>query len=456
MRIEDLKNKKTAVYGYGREGRSMLKLLKLRQPGAEIGLLNDTPLADDVLSIPGIKVYTGKDALSRLADFDVIIKSPGVSPYRPELMDAKARGVYFTSATRLWFAEHPHAKTVCITGTKGKSTAAGLTACLLRHAGLRTALGGNIGMPVFDIPEDPAPDIWVLELSSYQTYDFDGFPSLSVLLNLFPEHLDWHGDTETYFRDKLNLLEPRRNGGIVLNRADETGAPRVGPGETGKTGQKRFYFNDAAGIHVTDDTIYEGACALAPADILKLPGRHNLSNLCAALTIVRALGIAPETCIDAVADFRALPHRLCLLGEKAGLRYVDDSISTIPQSAKAAVEAFPGQAVTILLGGYERGLPWAEVAGFMVARPVHAIISMGENGPRIAQMVRQAIETLAPAAPPHLYAAESLSHAVKLAGKTTPRGGVVLLSPGSPSYGEFLNFQERGKAFAEAAGLVQK
>jgi UDP-N-acetylmuramoylalanine--D-glutamate ligase len=190
-----------------------------------------------------------------------------------------------------------------------------------------------------------------------------------------------------------------------------------------------------------------------PTAACRLPGAHNLSNLCAALTVIRAAGIDPLDCAAAVASFQALPHRLSKLGASGGLEFIDDSISTTPQSATAALAAFAGRRVTLLLGGYERHLDWRKAADF-IAQQAHAVVTMGSNGGRIAQAIREAIAARELAAPPKLIETADLPAAVAAAIATTPPGGIVLLSPGSPSYGEFNNFQERGAAFARAAGLA--
>ncbi|MEM7018576.1 MAG: UDP-N-acetylmuramoyl-L-alanine--D-glutamate ligase [Pseudomonadota bacterium] len=435
MRIADLKNKNVAIFGYGREGRAVLNAIRHLLPEQPLTILNDTPL--EIERPPQTELYVGNDANKRLTDFDVLIKSPGVSLYRPELQSALVQGVTLTSQTRLWFAEHPEAKTICITGTKGKSTTSSLLAHVLNSVGIDTALGGNIGQALFDIPASPKPERWVIELSSYQCADFDGSPDISVLLNLFPEHLDWHGDVETYCHDKLNLLrQPAEQ--RVLNRQDKTGPKMLGWPDNAA------YFNGDDGFHVTDNCVYDDSTLLFKAEQCQLRGEHNLSNICAVLTVARLLDIDPTHCIDALTTFEGLPHRLHILGKHAGLTYVDDSISTTPQSTLAAIQAFQASAVTVLVGGYDRGLDWQETAQHLASQPVNAVITMGDNGPRIAETLRQHGLTA-------IHEVDTLSEAVALAKGITPANGVVLLSPGSPSYGQFENFQARGRKFAVCA-----
>ncbi len=445
MKLQALNEKKIAVFGYGREGRSVLQALRRQCPDRPITILNDTPLK---LDLPHVDVCTGESVAQRLQDFEVVIKSPGISAYRPDILAAQQAGVQFTSATHVWCAEHPQATTVCVTGTKGKSTTTSLIAHLLQATGMRVALGGNIGQPLLDIPDTPAPDVWVLELSSYQTSDFDTHPStqasISILLNLFPEHLDWHGDVETYFRDKLKLLKHTTQGVRILNATDpltQIHAQHLEPCN---------YFNSAAGFHHDGEQVFQGTQPLLPLKDFPLNGAHNASNLCAAFTVVQRLGVEVSSCLSAVSDFQGLPHRLQILGDQQGRTYVDDSISTTPQSAQAAVQAFPKRVVTLLLGGYERGLDWVELAQFATQRPIQTIITLPDNGARIAAILRE----YCPAnACPKIFEAENMHKAIAQAQFLTPVGGMVILSPGAPSYGQFENYQERGQCFAKAAGF---
>jgi UDP-N-acetylmuramoylalanine--D-glutamate ligase len=433
--MHTLHNKNTAIFGLGREGWASYRAIRRLFPHKPLTVLNDTPLSETdsaaLAQDAHVCVITGAAARDTLDNFDVIIKSPGISPYCSAFQAARDR---LTSATRLWFAAHPDAHPLCITGTKGKSTSASLLAQALRAAGKRVNLGGNIGLPVWDLDENA--DFWVLELSSYQTSDLDAQPGVSVLLNLYPEHTDWHGDAVTYFRDKLNLLVQTAALPKIVNAADAN-TVRLLPEL-----DNYYYFNRNDGFHVKAGAILRGADLILPANRLALPGAHNLSNLCAVLTTLAVLNIDLNTAmLDSLCEFRGLPHRLFVLGEKNGVRYIDDSISTTPQSTIAALSAFAGTPLTLLVGGYERQLDWTPLATFLADSPIHAVIAMGANGRRI-------LDTLG-----FGEYRESLAEALRLAQDTTPPGGTVLLSPGAPSYGQFNNFQARGRKFAELAGF---
>ena len=451
MRIRDFSGKKVAIWGVGQEGRSVCRLLRNRLPELHITLLNDAPvspeLETEIGNDPALFLKIGDDAIKSLYSSDIVVKSPGISLYRPEISKAKQQGTCFTSATRLWFAEHPGEKTICITGTKGKSTTTALTAHLLKSAGLSIEMGGNIGVPITDLfDKTSAPDAWIFELSSYQTSDFDGFPEIAVLLNLFPEHLDWHGSLERYYQDKLNLVKNVAGEKTVLNHSD----PILSALSIGTKGP--VWFNHPDGFHAAGGHICRGKDRLYSSDKIRLPGPHNLSNVCAALTIAEMMGIDPISLIGAISEFSGLPHRLKQVGDKAGVRYVDDSISTTPQSAIAALNSFPNQRVTLLLGGFDRGLDMNGLARFLATTPCHAVITMPDSGPRIAEAIRAA-EHAAGVPAMTLAEADDLKQAVEIAGKITPTGGVVLLSPAAPSYGRFGDYRERGNAFAKYSGF---
>jgi UDP-N-acetylmuramoyl-L-alanine---L-glutamate ligase len=445
MKIDELKQKKVALYGFGREGQAVLAAIRQRLPNLPITILNDSPLSE---TPENIEIITGDDVANALQTFDIIIKSPGISAYRPEIIAAKQKGVIFTSSTRLWFAENQDKTTICVTGTKGKSTTSSLIAHLLREQGLKINLGGNLGIPLWELPTDPAPDIWVIELSSYQTSDFDAQPTIRVLLNLFPEHLDWHGDVDTYFNDKTRLFTAKTDSLSILNANDEN--TRLYLHDLKNT----IYFNELKNIHFDQKNIFDGKSWLFNANSLKLAGEHNLSNLCAALSVVKALNIDPQKCKNALSTFSSLPHRLHILGEKQNITYIDDSISTTPQSALAAVKSFDNQWITLLVGGYERGLDWEEVAHFAMQRPIQTIITMPNNGARIFEFLSHFKEKNDSTADfPNLLMANDLQEAVMLAKKATPPNGMIILSPGAPSYGCFKDFQERGRAFAQFCGF---
>jgi UDP-N-acetylmuramoylalanine--D-glutamate ligase len=448
VKISDLADRRVAIWGYGREGRSALGALRWRLPRQPLALLCSVAEAADAefLDDPNLEIIAGEPDVDTLARFEVVIKSPGISPYLSPAREAAARGVTFTSGSALWFAEHPEALTVCITGTKGKSTTAALTAHLLRSAGHRTALCGNIGMPLLDLLDvEPAPDYWVIELSSFQARDAL-LPDVAVLLNLFPEHLDWHGSEDRYYADKLWLAREAMPERVVLNAADDRLAALKLPGADVR------WFSGVAGWHARGRELYRGAERVLDLGELRLPGSHNHRNLCAALTVLEALELDAMALAPAARSFQPLPHRLQGLGVRDGIEYVNDSISTTPHASVAALECFANRRVAVIVGGYDRGLDWSVFEEHIARHPPVAIITQGQNGPRIHTQ----LGGLARKAAFELRACDELDAAVRMAERLLGGNGVVLLSPGAPSFPRYKDYIERGRHFAALAGFDPK
>ena len=448
MRAADIKGRRVAIWGLGREGRAAIAFLRRHNPGLPLLLLDDA--ADNGLApgslAEGIEYAFGPDRIaSALDNIDIIVKSPGVSLYRREIQCARAKGIHLTSLLNLWFAERFEVRTVCVTGTKGKSTTASLIAHILTELGRRVALVGNIGIPITGI-DDAGAEIAVIEVSSYQAADFDGLCDIAVLTSFYPEHIDWHLSVENYFRDKINLLNRSRHR-IVQHAAAEI----VDRFVVGSAVRQNF-FDDAGSIHCRGTEIFDGAIEIGRVRNPYLARPHNLSNLCAALSVAKSLGLDPAAALDAASGFHALPHRQQELGEIGGVLFVDDSISTIPESALAALAVYAGREITLILGGHDRGLDYGQLVQTLVGGAARAVICLGDSGERIYSLARE----LARRQPEPLcliHRARSMADAVAYARQVTPPGGVVLLSPAAPSYGEYRDYIERGHDFAAKVGL---
>ncbi len=451
MRISELAGRRVAVWGGGREGRAAIACLRQHAPPAELTLLDEgaaDPAADAALAGEGVRVVRGSDALRALDACEVVVRSPGVSLYREEITRARARGVAFTSGTALWFADAAGVDTVAITGSKGKSTTSHLTAALLRAVRPDVELAGNMGVALL-AQYPPRPGVtYVVELSSYQTAEFAGPATVGVVLNLYPEHLDWHGGVERYFADKLRLVEDGHARTAVLNARDANTAAHV------RRRDGVLWFESPDGFHVEGEHLCHCGTRVVAEPEMRLRGVHNLRNAAAALTVVDALGHPWRDALDALKSVGPLRHRLTPLGERDGVLCVDDSISTIPQSAIAALDAWRGRRVTLLVGGHDRGLDYAPLAAHLRERPDVAVVGMSASGPRIVEQVRAALAGTPDAGTRVVETAHDLPEAVAIARRVTPAGGVILLSPAAPSYGEFRNFEERGDAFAKLCGFA--
>jgi len=435
------------LWGAGREAASAYRALSSAYPPRAFLVFSDTPVSEaeraEFTGGAAVRFADGPDGISELASCEVVIRSPGISRYRPELDDLRKAGVRLSTATNLWMAEHTDERVLAVTGTKGKSTTASLLAHLARAEGTRTVLAGNIGEPLLDhlTPSQPV-DLWVLELSSYQAADLERSPLAAVVLNLYPEHIDWHGSHERYYADKLNVLRDRDRVLGVLNARD----PRL---RALRAPAKTVWFGGEDSYDTRDGAIVLDGETVLSADASPLRGEHNALNISAALSALAALEMPVSDPARALAGFRSLAHRLQQIAVADGLRYFDDGISTTPQSTIAALRALSGERVALIAGGFDRVQDYAQLAQVILEENLAAVIGLPDTGERLlAAIDHSAGENGALA--PRLQLAESIEQAVQLAAGSLTDGGVVLLSPAAPSYGAFRNFEERSQRFLDA------
>ncbi|SCE93381.1 UDP-N-acetylmuramoylalanine--D-glutamate ligase [Micromonospora viridifaciens] len=442
MRLSDLRGRHVAVWGAGREGRAAVIAIAAHGPAGLVAVDDSA----NFLSLPwegpvaaAAPLVTGEEGFARLAAADVVVRSPGVPSTHPWMVELRRRAVPVTQGSALWMADHGD-RTVGVTGSKGKSTTSSLISHLLTAMDRPNVFGGNIGVPLLDLPEAP---LYVLELSSYQCADLADSPRVAVVTALFPEHLDAHGGEREYYRDKLNLIAHGPHT-VVVNGAD----PRLAL-ELGDRAAVRAGLPDATHVasgpdgtpwfHLRDTPLF-------PRGVLPLVGRHNESNLCVALAVLDALGVdvvgRKDSLAVAVAGFQGLAHRLTEIPDPSGITFVDDTLATSPYAAMHAIDAYEGRPLTVIVGGTDRGLDYTPLRDHLAEREI-TVIGIPDSGPRI-------VEALAGLSGVRTELAEDLVAAVGLSRKLTPAGGVVLLSPAAPSYGRFRNFEHRSEVFAQA------
>nr|VFJ42772.1 MAG: UDP-N-acetylmuramoylalanine--D-glutamate ligase [Candidatus Kentron sp. DK] len=433
-----------AIIGFGQEGRALLNLLVTHCPDVSVAVLNEGRIEPSVKeryrNNGRVAFFDEVDCLKRLPEYAQAFRSPGVSIYREELQDAIKRGVRISSSAQLWHDLHTRDFKIIVTGTKGKSTTSALLSCVLAGCGEDAILAGNIGIPLADfVVSGRSHRYWIVEMSSYQLSDFSGDPEIAVLTNLYPEHIDWHRGIDNYFRDKTRIFSGLKKGRAVLNRRD---------GNTGKwieNSSGAVYFNDPDGFSVTEQGISYQNRHVISRDGLAIKGDHNLGNVCAALSVTNLLGIPWEEAIRHMGRFRGLPHRMEVVAEKDGVTYVDDSIATIPEATMNAIKVFLPRPITLLVGGYDRGLDWKAFAGWLARSVVHAVIGLPETGWAIVDHMWAA---KAPAeGGVSGIRAEGMEEAMSWSRRITPRDGVVLLSPAAPSYNRYQDYQARGRHF---------
>jgi UDP-N-acetylmuramoyl-L-alanine---L-glutamate ligase len=414
------------LYGAGREALSTRAFLKSRHPDLKVFVTVDSGAAD----IPDTEQIATDDLSTAIADrrFGLIVKSPGVSRYKPVFDLARASGIPVTSNLNLWGATYRHNRTVvAITGTKGKSTTATLTHLMLTRSGIDAGLAGNVGLAPLEIADKHA--VVVFELSSYQTADMNFLPDVAALTNLYPEHVDWHGSVERYYVDKLNLID--RDGSFAV----ALGAAARGNALVAKA--VRDHRRLLPDLTQEQSLVIENAVARS-----RLRGAHNLDNALLAAQIALGIGGSFDGILQGIAAFRPLPHRL----EEhrfGAVTVVNDSISTTPEATKAALAAYPGRRIALIAGGHERQQDYAELATLLAGRGVTTLVTLPVTGQRLAQATR----TVAPDI--DVVEGSDLDAAIAtLAGKQA-QFDTIILSPGAPSYNQFKNFEERGARFVD-------
>jgi UDP-N-acetylmuramoylalanine--D-glutamate ligase len=419
----DLAGARVGIFGFGMEGRTTL---------ARLATLGATPatIVDDEPVDPSV-VVTGEGGLDALLGCEVVVKAPGISRYRDDVVALVDAGVEVVGALGLWLEEHGAPGVVGVTGTKGKSTTVNIAGHLARGLGRRPFVGGNIGRPPWDPAVDwSAHDLVVVEVSSYQATDLWSSPEVAVVTSLHEDHLDWHGSVERYYADKLSLCG-HPGGRITLANGDD----------------ERLRARGAA--LRPDPTWVAGGDPEPWTEAFGLRGRHNRVNARLAAAALAALGVDgaddPDRLAAAARGYEPLPHRLTTVAEVNGVEYVDDSLSTNVLPTIAALEVFAGRPVALLAGGHDRRIDYEPLASYLAARAAPTLlVALPPSGVRIGEAAR--------AAGVEVVDADDMTDAVAAAGAWCrgAGGGVVLLSPAAPSYGVYRNHVERADAFAAA------
>ena len=427
MRLSELNGKRVIILGTGREGAAAAEYLD--GIAGSIAATSDTPV--DGFRVP---VLVSPDPGSVVAGYDIAVKSPGMSPRHPLVAYLLAAGMPVTSGTDLWMNEN-FATTTGITGSKGKST----TSSLIKHLTPGSVLGGNIGIPLLAL--EPAART-IVELSSYQCQSLTRSPDVAVVTSLFPDHLDWHGTEEQYYTDKLNIVEhsPRV---VIANGEDERLVGRLATHDVQWVGgENRYRIADRNGV----DWITRGTEPIVPRSHLKLLGRHNALNACIALAAVDAVSeISADEAAEKLSTFLPLENRLEPIADPSGLTFINDSLSTSPYAAIAALRTFAGRDITLIVGGQDRGVDYRPLAKYIASHPVAAVIGLPPSGERILGEIGSARTELA----------TDMRDAVEKARALTPANGTVLLSPAAPSYGIYRDFAERAADFKRAIVATQ-
>jgi len=434
--------RRTLVVGLGKTGLSVARFLSQRGVPVAIVDSRENPPALETLrsELPAdVALFLGGFKAEAFERAEQVIVSPGVSLKEPLIAAAAARGVPVIGDVEL-FAQLITAPVVAITGSNGKSTVTTLLNAMAQSAGKNVRMGANIGTPALDLIAEREPDLYVLELSSFQLETTSSLrPAAAVVLNISADHMDRYADLDAYMSAKQSIY---RNAAIQVVNADD---PLV----------VRMAYPDKPRIRYTMGTPaadeyglcdYQGASWLArgdepimPVSGIRMDGRHNVSNTLAALALGEAAGLARDAMIEAINEFRGLPHRMQLVANQAGIRWYNDSKGTNVGATLAAIDSAEGQ-VVLIAGGDAKGADLAPLATAMREKGRAAVL-IGRDAPRLLEVLQSVVP---------LERAADLQEAVELAARMAQPGDSVLLSPACASTDMYRDYQERGDLFVKA------
>lgn len=411
-----INGKRVLLLGFGKEGQATYKLIN------RIGLYASLGIADinAPQNIDDATIHSGEGYLDHIDDYDVVFKSPGVALPK----DYREYRCRITSQTEI-FLQAFNRQVIGVTGTKGKSTVSSLLFHVLHTNQVPCFIAGNIGTPVFEIVDDIKPEtVVVLELSCHQLESCEFSPTLSLFLNIYEDHLDRYKTLESYVRAKKNIYLHQHPLDELYCDISVTPSREESVSRTIVVDKDDLPFNSLEEIRG-----------------VRLRGTQNLGNCAFVYSVAKSFSISDEEFIESLKSYVPLHHRLELLGNKNGVDYYDDSISTTVESTISAIESIPNVS-TILLGGMDRGIDYTGLVNYLAKSKIANVICMYESGKRIYDMLKN-LES----ANPRLIYCTSLYEATSVAEKSAISGTACILSPASASYGDFKNFEERGNVF---------
>jgi UDP-N-acetylmuramoylalanine--D-glutamate ligase len=445
--------KQVLVVGMARSGLAAADLLSKNRAKVRV---SDTRSRDQLaheiqkLEEAGLSYEVGGHRLESFLEADVIVVSPGVPLDITELKMARERGKPILSELEL-ACRFLRGKIIGITGTNGKTTTTSLVGEILKTAGFRVQVGGNIGTALSALVEPSTPEtLNVVEISSFQLEAIHSFrPDIAVILNITPDHLDRHKNFAEYIRVKLNIFRNQKSSDFaVLNREDLNLS-----GISGTIRADIWWFSNRR--NVESGTGVDGSQLVfrrenkvevqIPVEKIQLRGSHNLENIAAAITVARLVGAAPATVVDAVSRFKGVEHRLELVGEIHGVKFYNDSKATNVDATIKALEAFESGLI-LILGGKDKGSDYTLLRCLIPTR-VKTIILLGEASAKI----RGQLEGTVP-----IEQANSMREAVDIGFQSARQGDTVLLAPACASFDMFQNFEHRGHMFKEAVQQLKE
>ncbi len=437
------------VIGMARSGQAAVKLLL--KAGASRVIANDQKQwenlqrdAGRLLEDPRVTYVGGGHPEDLLKDVAMVIKSPGVKPELPILKRAAADSIPVYSEIELAYRFSPTA-IIGITGTNGKTTTTSLVGEMLKKQFGRVYVAGNIGFPLCEaVNLAEKEDVIVAELSSFQLENIDQFRSpIAAILNISPDHMDYHGTMKQYIKSKSKLLINQRKNDVAVMNFDD---PEVRALSSHAKGRVLFFSRKntlESGVFMVNGNIVlmekEEVAFSCPADDLRIPGTHNLENALAAVAVSWSKGVCSEHINGALKTFRGVPHRLEFVAEKDGVTFINDSKATNLEAAITALKAIPGRKI-LIAGGLDKGSVFEPLISTFKVENVHNLVLLGETAPLIQKAALR--EGFA-----NVVMVDSLAEAVAQAYDMASKGDTVLLSPACASWDMFKSFEERGDVF---------
>ncbi len=461
--LDSLSHQKILILGAGREGLSTYRFLRRHLPQQLLTIADhnyrhqlQTAWQDAFRCDNQLRFLCGPTQyLKHLSDFDLIFRTPGIPLTLPEIIHARQLGTTFTSNTQLFF-QLARGTTIGVTGTKGKSTTSSLIAHLLKTAGLKTQLVGNIGLPPLDYLEELGSRTYtVLELSAHQLQDLHSSPHYAVVQNITSEHLDYYKNTATYIEAKTNIVRWQKKSDFIIYSDDFSTSKTFA--QLTPAHQLIFGLKDAPShlaFAKNHAIFYRSSHLPFPESVVdlkkvKLLGQHNLYNLMPAVIIAKQLGISNQQLATALYSFTPLRHRLEYVATINDVSYYNDSLSTTPVAAAAALKTFSSQPIILLAGGHERHQDFTYFAKQILKQPVKAVLLFAPTGKRLKRtLIDLAIQKKALV--PQFYDVEDMTTAIALAARLSQPQDLVLLSPAAASFGIFKDYADRGDQFCHA------
>lgn len=415
------------ILGWGKEGQSTYHFLRQIFPKKTLWVTDEKRI--DLSHIPDELLQFKDDYVQQLTQFQVIFKAPGVPGQLPELQHFTG---IITSQMNEFLAVYS-SQVIGVTGTKGKSTTSSLIYHLLHSAQQPVLLAGNIGQPVFESVQQITPETTVVvEMSSYQLEQVKHSPHIAVLLNLFPEHLNYHQSFEKYSEAKANITKHQTAADFFV--FDETIPQLVAIAQTSKAVKRAFSPGEAR--------LLEQYPELEEA-VEQLPPIVRDYNIPPAITVAQICHLSKSQIMQGLRTFQTLPHRLETVGTFKDITFIDDTLATIPEAACLAIDTYPKTSV-IILGGFDRGIDYSAIVDKVMKTHISTVLFFSPSGDKMAELMKSkyAAEQL-----PQIFFVQDMEEAVRLAYQHAKPHSTVLLSPASPSHGQFKNYEDKSAQY---------